>query len=139
MQFRKVMALSVVGICAAGWLAAQERGDSTRPILVAQKDKAEKSETKKPRLPNYFGKLNITDDQRGKILDTLTEFNDQIDALEEQIQELRTKRDAEVRAILNEKQRDMLADLEGEAKKKRAEKSAKGKKTAEPEEKSKSE
>jgi Spy/CpxP family protein refolding chaperone len=136
MQFRNVMALSVVGACAAGLVFAQEKPQPTKAVQVAQKDKPEKTEAKKPRLPNYFGKLNISDEQRGRILDLLTDYNDQIDALEEQIQELRTKRDAEVRAVLTAKQRDTLAELEGEAKKKRAEKSAKGKKTAEPAEES---
>lgn len=126
----------MVGACAAGLVFAQDKPAPTKTVQVAQKDKAEKSEAKKPRLPNNFGKLNLSDDQRSRVLDTLTEYNDQIDALEEQIQELRTKRDAEVRAVLNDKQRDTLAGIEGEAKKKRAEKS-KAKKSAEPTEESK--
>jgi Spy/CpxP family protein refolding chaperone len=137
MPFRKVLALSMVGACTAGLVIAQETKQPAKVVTVAQKEQAEKPEAKKPRLPNYFGKLNITDDQRGKIVDTLIDYNEQIDALEEQIQELRTKRDAEVRAVLTDRQRETLGELEAEAKKKRQEKSSSSKKAAEPAKESK--
>jgi hypothetical protein len=134
MSFRKLMALSVVGACAAGWVLAQEQSQATRSIQIAQKDKAEKSEAKKPsaRMPNYFRSLGLSDQQREKILNTIIEHNEQIDELEEQITELKEKRDAEVHAILTATQKTKLAELQMDAKKKRAEKADKSKKSAEP-------
>jgi len=139
MKFRNVMALSVVGACAAGLVFAQEQPQPAKTVQVVQKDKAEKSEAKKPsaRMPNYFPKLGLSDQQREKILNALIDYNEQIDDLEDQINDLRAKRDADVRAVLSPEQREKLASLELEARKKRAEKADKGKKPAEPTEESK--
>lgn len=137
MQFRNLLTMSVLGVCAAGFVIAQ---DAQRPVQLAQKEKesGEKPEAQKPgaqkpgaRMPNYFPKLSLTDQQREKILNTLVDYNEQIDELEDQIKELREKRDAEVRALLTAAQRDKLAEMEQDAKKKRAEKSA-SKKPTEP-------
>lgn len=130
MQVRNVLVMSVAGALAAGLVFAQDQ--SKKPaIQVAQKDKAE---AKKPagRLPNYFRSLGLSDQQRENILNTIIDYNGQIDELEEQITALKEKRDAEVHTLLTAAQREKLADLQMEAKKKRAEKSDKGKKAAEP-------
>lgn len=127
MQVRKVLTMSVVGALAAGLVFAQDK-----PILqLAQKDKAE---AKKPsaRLPNYFRSLGLSEKQRESILDTIVDYNAQIDELEDQISALREKRDAEVHSILTPEQKEKLAELQMDAKKRRAEKADKSKKAAEP-------
>jgi len=132
MQLRKMMVLSVVGACAAGLVIAQEKTQPAKTVQVAQK--AKDAETKKPsaRMPNYYRNLELTDQQREKILNVLIEHNEQIDELEEQMAELKEKRDAEVYAVLTANQKAKLAELQMGAKKKRAEKAEKSKKAAEP-------
>lgn len=138
MQVRNVLAMSVLGACAAGLLFAEDNS-RTQPLQIAQKEiaqkeKAEKSEAKKPsaRMPNYFRSLGLSDQQREKILNTIIDHNEQIDDLEEQIAALKEKRDAEVHAILTPAQQEKLAEVQMAAKKKRAEKANKSKKIAEP-------
>ncbi len=133
MQFRNALAMSVLGACAAGLLLGQEKSAARPPIQVAQKAKND-AEAKKPsaRMPNYYRSLELSDQQREKILNVLIEHNEQIDELEEQMAELKEKRDAEVYAVLTANQKAKLAELQMGAKKKRAEKAEKGKKAAEP-------
>ncbi len=110
---------------AAVWPVLSDDRLQNRPtIQIAQNDKSPK-DVKKPstRLPNGFGKLELTEDQKERIKGILGSFNGRIDDLEAQINDLREKRDAEVEAVLTGPQKAKLAALETESKKKKAEKS----------------
>src|SRR5690242_17579985 len=87
MQFRNVIAMSVVGACCAGLVFAQEKSPTNgRPLQVAQKTKekaakAEKTEPKKTstRLPNNYGKLGLNDAQKERVQTVMGTYNAQID------------------------------------------------------------
>lgn len=139
MQFRNVIAMSVVGACCAGLVFAQEKSPATsRPLQVAQKTKekaakADKTDAKKTstRLPNNYGKLGLNEVQKERVQTVMGTYNAQIDVHEEQIKTLKAKRDMEAHAVLTADQKEKLASLEMEAKKKKTEKSDKDKKETE--------
>ncbi len=122
---------AILGACLALPVVSQERAPAT--VVVAQKEKSPKATVKttpkKPstRLPNNFGKLELTDIQTARIKEVLGGYNAQIDQLEERIAALKERRDAEVQAMLTFPQKAKLAELEGETKTKKAEKAKAGK------------
>jgi hypothetical protein len=66
------------------------------------------------RLPNLFGKLGVSADQREKIYAVQAEFDPQIDELLDRVEELRAQRNSEVEAVLTDAQREQLARLREE-------------------------
>src|SRR5688500_152304 len=75
-----------------------------------------KKEAKKPRgrLPLYFAKV-VTSEQREKIYGIQATYQEQMDALMEQLSALEQKRDAEVQAVLTPEQQKRVADMLEEA------------------------
>lgn len=63
------------------------------------------------RLPKYYGKVNLSDAQRFKIYDIQGAYETQLDRLEQQIVQLKEKRDAEVRGVLTLQQQRKLDQL----------------------------
>lgn len=63
------------------------------------------------RLPRYFGKLKLTDDQRAEVLAVLKKRNPQIEALQLQLREIRESRTAELEEVLTKSQRNKLHQL----------------------------
>lgn len=93
-------------------------------LLVAQ-DK--KPETKAPaagtkktvnRLPNNYGKLDLAEDQKKKILEIQAGYDPKIDELNAQLKALKEKEQAEVEAVLTPDQKKKLDEIKAEAKKK---------------------
>jgi Spy/CpxP family protein refolding chaperone len=91
-------------------------------LLVAQ-DK--KPEAKAPagakksvnRLPNNFGKLNLSDEQKKKILDIQAANDPKIAELTAQLNALKDKEQADVEAVLTPDQAKQLAEIKAAAKK----------------------
>lgn len=71
-----------------------------------------KQETNKPkgRLPAYFGKV-VSQKQREEIYAIQAKYNEEIDKLKEQLEELTTKRDTEVEQVLTDEQRTEIAQM----------------------------
>jgi Spy/CpxP family protein refolding chaperone len=86
---------------------------------------AENGAAKKPRgrLPAYYGKV-VTDKQREEIYAVQAKFNDEIAKLQQQLETLSTKRDAEIEKVLTDQQRTEIARLKSERKARRAEDSS---------------
>lgn len=78
------------------------------------------------RLPSNFGKLGISEQQRERIYSVQAEYNDRIDILLVQIEELRAARDAAIDEVLTDGQRQRLKELRVESIKEKVS----GKKTA---------
>lgn len=78
---------------------------------------ASKSEQSKPRgrLPNHFGKIGVTEEQRLTIYGIQADFNAQIDELLAQVEILRGERDKTIEEVLTSAQRDLLTELRKEA------------------------
>lgn len=89
-------------------------------FLVAQE--AEKKAS--GRLPNNYGKVALTDQQKQKIYGLQERYGKQIDELVEQVEKLRQKRDAEIENVLSQEQRAQLKSLQAETAKKSAAKKA---------------
>ena len=94
-------------------------------VTSAQEKKAEKTAKKAPRkprgrLPNYYGQVGLSGEQREKIYAVQATYAKEIGALRKQIAELESKRDSEVKAVLTEEQQKKVDELV-EAAKKRAE------------------
>jgi len=67
------------------------------------------------RLPRYFGKLDLVDSQREEIFRVQQQYQEEIERREIELAELKVKREAEVRQVLNEHQRTRLQELESES------------------------
>jgi Spy/CpxP family protein refolding chaperone len=79
------------------------------------------------RLPTFYSKL-VDDAQRAKVYAIQAKYQDQIEDLEEQLEAVREKRDAEIEGVLTAEQRATLVKLKAEA----AERSAASKQPAAP-------
>lgn len=88
---------------------------------------AEKTTRKKSRgrLPNYYGRIGLTDAQREKIYGIQSKYRVQIEELEKQIMALQTKENEEIVAVLSPVQQELLQKLQDEAKKRREERARK--------------
>jgi Spy/CpxP family protein refolding chaperone len=82
--------------------------DTTKPRKAA-----------KGRLPPYYGKLPVTDEQRAKIYAIEGSFSPRIQDLRDQIDALEGQRDEQIKALLTPEQLDKLKAMMAEAKAKR--------------------
>jgi hypothetical protein len=126
MKLRHLLVVTSLGVYSLSPAFSQDA-----PVLkgkaIAQKEK--KADVKKPapRLPNNFGKLSLSAAQKDEIYTILAKHNGQIDALEEQIKQLKDKRDAEVNDVLSAEQKGKLKTLLADAQKKKTDNAANGK------------
>ena len=65
----------------------------------------------KGMLPQNWGKIGLTDDQKQDIYKIQGKYNTEIDKLEAKIKELKGTRDKEMRAVLNADQKKKLEEI----------------------------
>jgi Spy/CpxP family protein refolding chaperone len=118
MNRSRIAGIVLVAFVACGIVWAQ---DAPKPTAKAAAEKAA------GRLPNNFAKLGITDAQRQKIYSLQAKYNDQIEVLMKQVEDLRSKRDTEVEGVLTPEQRDKLKTLQKDAAAKKADAKPDGK------------
>ena len=101
-------------------------GASVGPALLPQDAVAQKMERQEPeaekltgRLPNYYGKVDVSDEQRQNIYRIQADYEVKIESLLDEIEQLRTDRDEKVAAVLTDEQRAAVERLEAEARAKR--------------------
>lgn len=68
------------------------------------------------RVPPHFAKLDLTSDQKARIYVIQDQYDDRIDALLAEIEELRVQRDSEVESVLSAGQRSDLKGMLDQAK-----------------------
>lgn len=78
--------------------------------LSGQDKKDEPAAKVKGQLPQGWGKIGLTDDQKQKVYKVQAKYNEQIDKLEAQIKELKEKRDQERYEVLTAEQKKRLKD-----------------------------
>lgn len=126
---KSLLPATAVAVLATTLLAGGTLLSDEAPPQLAQADgAAKKAEAKKPaakkkfrgRLPNYYGKVGVSNEQRQTIYGIQAKYHEQIEALERQIAELTEKRDAEIEAVLTPAQKARVKELVEAAKKKRA-------------------
>ena len=111
-QFGSCLLLSFV---VASWLAIQS--GSAQEKKDAEKGKKAAAETK-GRLPNNYGQVGLSDEQKNKIYAVQAKYNGEIDKLEAQIAQITMQRDTEIQAVLTAEQKTKLNELRDATKKK---------------------
>jgi Spy/CpxP family protein refolding chaperone len=108
-------AILLAAIALPSLISAQSKSESDQPGAASQ----DESSRPRGRLPNHFGKLGISDEQRTRIYAIQADYDGRIDALLAQIEELVADRDNDIDAVLTEGQRARLRELRAEARTKR--------------------
>lgn len=103
---------------------AQESKAKAKKTKAQAAAKDEDGSTTKPRLPNHYGKLDLTDAQRTKILDIRAKYRADIDRLREQLAELRASEVGELEGVLTKDQKTKLTELLASSRKRRAARAA---------------
>lgn len=119
---RKLAAVFPVTVCLLALLFVQagrsQESPSTKPASKPGQTAAKTEAVRKApagRLPNYFGRLGVSNEQRQRIYAIQADYKNEIDALQKQIDDLVAKRDQEIQAILTDIQREQLKKLIAEA------------------------
>ena len=120
---RKLTPLAVIA-CLSLVLIAVKPGYSEKEAPKEQKAKAVKKASVRNRLPIFFGKLGLSNEQRGKVYGIQKKFRPQIRELEEQIQKLKETRSIEISGVLTETQSQQLAQFQKLAKERREQRKA---------------
>jgi hypothetical protein len=65
----------------------------------------------KGRLPTYWNKLGLSEDQKLKVFKVQTDFHDKTIALEKQLKDLKEKEKGELEQILSDEQKKRLREM----------------------------
>jgi len=103
--------LLICAVTAPQFTSAQAPG--------AESEQAVPKEKPRGRLPNLYGKLGVSDDQREKIYTIQAEYSAQIEELLTQLEDLRARRDRTVENVLTDGQKRRLHELRAEARQER--------------------
>lgn len=113
------IAILLSAVALPSLISAQSKGEPESPSQ--QPGESETAETKpRGRLPNHFGKLGISEEQRTRIYSIQADYDERIDDLLSQIEELVANRDSDINAVLTEGQRARLRELREEARNRRS-------------------
>ena len=93
---------------------ADTKAKPKKPTAV--KSTAAKQKKPRGRLPNYYGKLGVSGEQRNKIYAIQSSYQLQLVELRKQIADLLAKRDAEMASVLTDPQKEQLSKLRETAK-----------------------
>jgi hypothetical protein len=87
-------------------------GDAAAEDLqVSSEAKSAESKKRGPRLPRYYSKLGLADDQRAQVLTLQEQFDAQELQLREQLESLAQQRERELSELLTDVQREQLQSL----------------------------
>ncbi len=73
-----------------------------------------------PRLPNNFGKLELSGEQKEQVYTIQKKYAAEIESLEKQLAALKAKRDAELQGVLTAAQKETLKSIQSTPKTKKA-------------------
>lgn len=112
---RCVVLLVLMMICAGqGW------GEENTPAKKSAANNAEASATPRgQRLPNNYGKLGLTEEQKKKIYSIQANYKTRIQRLQQELEDLRNEEVLEIQSALTEAQKTSLQEILVEARKKR--------------------
>ena len=97
-----------VGTSSSGQVPAEK---GATPPSKAKADGAAKKSTNNPRVPDYFGQIGLSNEQRDGIYKIRKEHLDKIEALRKQIQEQEESSLHQCEALLTETQQKLLKNL----------------------------
>jgi Spy/CpxP family protein refolding chaperone len=105
------------GLAFAAVTPAQQTEQAKKSPAAAESNQGQRKTAR--RLPAYYSRV-VNQKQREQIYEVQAKYQSEIDALEEQLQALIAKRDAEIEAVLTPEQRESLTKLKAEAAAQRA-------------------
>lgn len=97
LRLRVVLGLVAIMLVMGGWLSGQDKQDTAIRV--------------RGQLPQYWKKLNLTEEQKKRVVRIQTEYGAKIDALKEQINKLDQQMRAEREKVLTETQKAMLREI----------------------------
>src|SRR5262249_277890 len=108
-----VMVFFAAAVAGSAGLSDDKEKSAEKPATKAVKETPKPTGAKaaKPRLPRYYGKLSLNDSQREKIYGIQSKYDADIDKIEKQLAELKSRQEAECRKILNADQKKLLTEL----------------------------
>lgn len=106
---------------------AKTEGKATAKVQAAGAKPTADAEKPKGRVPNNYGKIGLSEEQRTKILSIQAKLDGEIDKLEAQIAQLKAQKEKEVEAVLTAEQKTKLAELTAATAKKKSDAKAKPK------------
>lgn len=110
-------------ICTSNTLTAQKKESSTPKTEAGAKKSVSKK--LKGRLPNHYGKLNLSTEQRTKVYQIQADYKSQIASLKKQLAELNKKQNTECAAVLTGTQKSTLDKILADVASKRSKKTVK--------------
>ncbi len=114
-KYRSILCGLVALLIVTGSMLSAQTEPAAESKSAAADEQAPERAKPRGRLPNHFGKLGVSEEQRTRIYELQAQYGEQIEALLMQIEELRSQRDAEVEQQLTDSQRSRLQELRTEA------------------------
>jgi Spy/CpxP family protein refolding chaperone len=112
---RRLMALAVV-VALAVWAVTAQPSSAGAGKTEPGKAEPGKEEKLKGFLPMYWKSLGLTDSQKQQVYKVQAEYKKKLEALEQQIEQLKEARRKDLEAILTEQQKAELRNiLQGKA------------------------
>jgi hypothetical protein len=101
-----------LALCVAtpGYAQEQKKTENQKTQTVQKPVAPEKAAEVAPRLPAGWGRLRLTAEQHGKVIDVMKKYGAQIQDLQAQIVELEKKQHDEMTALLTDGQKKELAN-----------------------------
>jgi Spy/CpxP family protein refolding chaperone len=113
----------VIALAVGTLVTAQEKkADTTK---ATAKTPAEPAKKAVHRVPQYYGQLDLTDEQKTKIYSIQDSYKAQLEELRAKIDALEAKEDSEINAVLKPEQLKKLAEVKAAADKKKTDNKAK--------------
>jgi hypothetical protein len=126
-----MMAASVIGGLTFAPSVLSQQAGSKKPAAADAPEGQEKARSPRRRLPPYFARV-VTPQQREQIYQVQDKYQEQIEALEAQMEAVLEKRDADISAVLTPEQRQQVAKLREEGAQRAAARQTAEATTAEP-------
>jgi hypothetical protein len=96
--------------------AQAQKHTTNKPVAPPIAKVSETKATPKSQGPGHSGQLNFALEQK-EIKAVMDKYSDQINQLETQLRELKSKRDAEIHAVWNEARQKMMAEAKANSEK----------------------
>ena len=120
-----LMSASAMAMFCGGLpLIAQESGKAQ--VETKAKKAAKRAFDPTRRVPDYFGQLGLSDDQKESIYQIRAKHQPRIDELEKQLDDLRAQMVRDCESVLTETQKKMLVERRANAAESRARKNSGG-------------
>lgn len=102
----------------------KKEGDQPSASESAESSQPAAKPTRRPRLPNHYGKLGLSDEQKQQVYAIQAKYQPQLDELQEKIRALQIERRMEINTVLTKGQKQRLKEIVRQAKEQRQKRKA---------------